>query len=40
MYAKLITPDGNWDPGPPGFPCVSYGGMPTDASCTVGIIPK
>ena len=37
MYAELISPEGIWDPG---IPCVSWGGVPIDASCTNGNIPR
>ncbi len=37
MYAKLITPEGNWDPG---IPCIGWGGVPIDAFCQNGNIPR
>ncbi len=37
MYAKLVSPGGNWDPG---IPCLSWGGAPVDAPCSSGNTPK
>ena len=37
MYAKLVSPGGIWDPG---IPCVSWGGVPIEASCSDGNIPR
>ncbi len=37
MYAKLISPGGNWDPG---IPCVSLGGAPIEAPCANGNVPR
>ncbi len=37
MYARLIEPGGNWDPG---IPCISLGGAPIDAPCQFGNTPR